>query len=78
MPKPNLKAPPVIEPVDFDSVETGDIVSLNEYPYKPFEIAWKMRNRLALECMHPKQIRCATSRDNFNAAGYWLSTQTET
>ncbi len=53
--------------VAFDDVKRGDIVSLQHYPLKPFQVAWKnsRERRLGLECHTP-----VTGHKPFTAAEF--------
>ena len=66
-----------LKPCKFEDVKISDVVCLNHYPYRPFKITWKSGIRLRLECTYPKPTGRYYSKEEFDAKGYCLSTQTE-
>jgi len=65
------------EPVIHKTVRNGDVVCLDNYPYKTFQVWGKSERGLLLCCTQPiKNSRWFTPQE-FDVAKYHLSGQTE-
>lgn len=54
----------------FDDVNRGDIICLNQYPYKPVKVYMKKKDELYLRVETPVSSTLQMTEEKFNKAGY--------